>query len=85
MFVGYGLNDPDINLVLQFLHKSTTVSSPHYMITKTGTPKQLKEHWRKVFNVEVIEYGDEYEDLIPAMEYLSERVVSYRSAREVII
>ena len=79
VFLGYSLNDPDINLILQYLHKTATESSPHYLITKTGTPRQVKEHWKRVYNVEVIEYGEEYKDFIPALEYLADNVEIYRS------
>ena len=48
VFIGYSLSDPDINLVLQFLHKTATEISPHYLIAKTGISKHLKDHWRKV-------------------------------------
>lgn len=74
VFLGYSLSDPDINLILQFLHRTATDSSPHYLITKSGTPLQLKDHWKKVYNVEVVEYGDKHEDFFPAMEYLLEQV-----------
>lgn len=84
VFIGYSLSDPDINLVLQFLHKTATESSPHYLIMKTGTSKHLKDHWRKVYNVEVIEYGEEYDDLLPAMAFLADSVESYRRGRGVV-
>ena len=84
VFLGYGLSDPDINLILQFLHKTATELSPHYLLTKTGTPKQLKDHWKKAYNVEVLEYGDSYDDFVPAMKYLADRVEAFRDPTPIL-
>lgn len=57
VFLGYSLNDPDINLLLQFLHNTANSSCPHYMIDKKGNKPQLIKHWKDTYNVSLLEYG----------------------------
>ncbi len=81
LFLGYSLNDPDINLVLQMLHKTASESSPHYIALPRGIPEQKKQLWKKTYNVEIIEYGDSIEDFVPALESLYDDVQGYKDAR----
>ncbi|MDF2590156.1 MAG: Sir2-like protein [Herbinix sp.] len=81
VFLGYSLNDPDINLILQFLHNSANVNSPHYLVKEKGTPEQLKKHWKATYNVQIIEYGNSFIDFEPAIEELCELVEALRSDR----
>lgn len=81
LFLGYGLNDPDINLLLQFLHNTSNESCPHYLVCKTGNNKQIIKHWYETYNVSVLEYGDNYSDLEPALCELKDQVLELRISR----
>ena len=81
VFLGYGLSDPDINLILQYLHKSACEASPHYLVKEKGTAPQLIKHWKETYNVQIIEYGDSYADLEPAIEELANKVDAFRADR----
>ena len=41
VFIGYSLNDPDINLLLQFLHNTANSACPHYMIDNREISRSL--------------------------------------------
>lgn len=81
VFLGYSLNDPDINLLLQYLHKSASEASPHYLVIKNGTAPQLKKHWKETYNVQIIEYGDDYAQFEPAIMNLADKVEEFRVSR----
>ena len=81
VFFGYSLNDPDINLLLQFLHNTANSSCPHYMIDKKGNKPQLIKHWKDTYNVSLLEYGDDYSCLESSLEELRDLVVDLREER----
>ena len=81
VFFGYSLNDPGINLLLQFLHNTANSSCPHYMIDKKGNKPQLVKHWKDTYNVSLLEYGDDYSCLESSLEELRDLVVDLREER----
>ncbi|MBS5052521.1 MAG: SIR2 family protein [Clostridiales bacterium] len=81
VFLGYSLNDPDINLLLQFLHNTANSSCPHYMIDKKGNKPQLIKHWKDTYNVSLLEYGDDYSCLESSLEELRDLVFDLRAER----
>lgn len=81
VFLGYSLNDPDINLLLQFLHNTANSSCPHYMIDKRGNKPQLVKHWKDTYNVSLLEYGDDYSCLEKSLEELRDLVYNLREER----
>lgn len=81
VFLGYSLNDPDINLLLQFLHNTANSSCPHYMIDKKGNKPQLVKHWKDTYNVSLLEYGDDYSYLESSLEELRDLVFDLRAER----
>ena len=81
LFLGYSLNDPDINLILRQLKKTSNDFCPHYLVTKSGNVEAVKSYWRDVYNVSVLEYGNEYEKLGVALGDLRERVIALREQR----
>ena len=81
VFLGYSLNDPDINLLLEFLHNTANSSCPHYMIDKRGNKPQLVKHWKDTYNVSLLEYGDDYSCLEKSLEELRDLVYNLREER----
>jgi NAD-dependent SIR2 family protein deacetylase len=81
VFFGYSLNDPDINLLLQFLHNTANSACPHYMVDKSGNKPQLVKHWKDTYNVSLLEYGDDYSYLENSLEELRDRVFQLRADR----
>ena len=39
------------------------------------------KHWKETYNVQIIEYGDSYADLEPAIEELANKVDAFRADR----
>ncbi|WP_218230676.1 SIR2 family protein [Paenibacillus chitinolyticus] len=81
LFLGYGLNDPDINLVLQSFPNTSNSSSPHYIVIKEGTSKHVIKHWEKTYNVKCLEYGPHYDNFEENIEELKDLVASLRNER----
>jgi hypothetical protein len=81
LFLGYSLNDPDINLILENVANSTSPSTPHYIVVKEGVHEQIKEHWLKSYNMSCIEYGPNYSDLDDNILKLSTLVSNYRASK----
>ena len=81
VFLGYSLQDPDINLLLQFLHNTANTSCPHYLLSKSGNSPQLIKHWKNTYNVSLIEYGDSYDYFEKSLEELRDSVIQLREER----
>ncbi|WP_415839625.1 SIR2 family NAD-dependent protein deacylase [Paenibacillus tarimensis] len=81
LFLGYSLNDPDINLVLQSLSNTSSSASPHYILLKEGTSRHIIKHWEKTYNVRCLEYGPTYEDFGDNIEELEGAVAQLRMER----
>lgn len=83
LFLGYSLQDPDINLLLQSIRPCLGESSPHYLVCKHGTPAPLKKLWEEMYNIHLIEYGDTYDLLPNALELLKDSVLEMRANRNI--
>lgn len=79
VFLGYSLNDPDINLVLELVANSSSPASPHYVVLKQGIDEEIKRHWRDCYNIYALEFGPMYEDLEQNLLELQDKVASYRN------
>ncbi|MCI1042248.1 SIR2 family protein [Caballeronia zhejiangensis] len=80
VFIGCGLEDPDVMLLLEDVKILGSAERPHYAITRTGEQvAPIVSDWKATYNVRVLEYGPEYADLIPNFEALLEAVEKERS------
>lgn len=80
LFIGCGMNDPDISLLLENVYIRTSSSKPHYNITLEGVHESLKKDWKKSYNIETIEYGPSYDDLADELEVLYDLVEAYKNS-----
>lgn len=83
LFLGYSLNDPDINLVLETVGNSSSSSSPHYVVVKQGVDEEIKKFWRDCYNIYTLEYGPDYEDLEANISILHQKVWEYRAMKRI--
>ena len=81
LFLGYSLNDPDINLVLESLSNTSSPSRPHYLVTKQGISPEIKKYWLESYNIQCLEYGPNFANLHENIENLYETVRDYRLER----
>ncbi|GLU50545.1 SIR2 family protein [Dyadobacter frigoris] len=58
LFVGYSLNDPDIQLVLENVNITAPTPHPHYFITANNLHQIIKNYNTNTYNLEFIEYEE---------------------------
>ena len=78
VFLGYSLNDPDINLQLELTNRTKVESNPHYILMPKGVEAELQKQWKDCYNVNVFEYGDHHTDLEKYMHQLALEVDLYK-------
>lgn len=83
IFLGYGLSDPDINLVLHGLSNTSNSSTPHYISIKKGESSHIKNHWKDTYNISVLEYGPDFKDFNESIFDLRDLVQSLRIERNI--
>lgn len=78
LFLGYSINDPDINLVLQTIKNTSNTSCPHYVVMKEGNSKHKIRHWEETYNIRCLEYGPTYDKFNSNIEELRDLVIGLR-------
>lgn len=80
LFLGYGLGDPDIQLVLENVAIRASTACPHYAVTEAGQHLALKRATRLAFNVEFLEHAaGQLLEVEQALGDLVGKVTLYRS------
>jgi len=81
LFVGYSLNDPDIQLSLENATISAPSTNTHYFVTPSGIHPALKQAASRAYNLTYVEFpAGDYADLDQSMGDLVQRVLAYRAA-----
>lgn len=80
VFLGYSLNDPDINLILENVSNSTNSGCPHYVITSEAQ-EHMKRHWRESYNISCLEYGYDHNELLTNLQELQKIIEAERKCR----
>jgi hypothetical protein len=80
LFIGCGLNDPDIKLILEnhaFIHKW---SEPHYFVTAKSTiPASIIPAIERNLNIKMLEYTGGHTQLKPELDALVSAVTNERA------
>jgi hypothetical protein len=82
LFVGYGLADPDIALVLESAHISVPSRHSHYALVPQGRHPAIARAIKDTYNVTLLEYptpGGTHEAGLTALRELRDLVESHRS------
>ena len=82
LFIGYGLADPDISLVLESAQLSAPSRHPHYALMAAGRHEALIKAMRDTYNVKVLEYDapeNDHSQAVEALRELRDLVTSYRA------
>ncbi|MCE7521204.1 SIR2 family protein [Halomonas titanicae] len=84
LFIGCGYGDPDVNLILenQAFRALPGSIGPHYFVTSSQMPDDLKESLRRNRNLKTLNYDkidDNHSGLVHSIKVLLERVESARS------
>lgn len=84
LFVGYGLSDPDIQLVLENATIAARSSHPHYALVEDTIQPDVEAAARAAYNIQFIKYPtgrhDEAEGL---MQQLADEVIQFRTVNPV--
>ncbi len=64
VFVGCGLEDPDIMLLLEDVKITGRQSKPHYALVLKGRHEFLIKDWRATYNIHVMEYEPDHAALV---------------------
>lgn len=84
LFVGAGLNDPDIQLVLENASISAPSAHPHYALVPAGRHTSLVSVIKRTYNIQLLEYAaGQHEQAATAMEDLRDRVLQRRMDRNI--
>lgn len=82
LFVGYGLADPDISLVLESAQLSVPSRHPHYALMASGRHAAVTQSMRATYNVRILDYdapGGDHSQALEALRELRDLVNSYRA------
>jgi len=81
IFIGCGMTDPDLMLILERFAYTHTPLSPHYVVTSSRNDQELLEAWRKNYNVKPIIYSpkNHHKELAEGINQLVERVTEKRA------
>jgi hypothetical protein len=82
LFVGYSVNDPDIQLILEDVKVTTSGSYPHYALLSKFEHTSMRRVFLETYNISAIEYPDGNHGAVPAyLSILREKVEYFRSSR----
>lgn len=84
LFIGCGLNDPDIRLILEDHAFAFSDAWPHYFVMKKGTlPNAHISTIERNLNVKILLYPDDHSQLKPAVDELVTLVNQKRAEMQV--
>jgi hypothetical protein len=79
LFVGYSLDDPDIQLVLQAVGRPGTVPEVHFMLAPKPASASRIQVFKESFGVSVLSYTGGHARAPKAVKELAEQVLAVRS------
>ncbi|MES2818675.1 MAG: SIR2 family protein [Pseudomonadota bacterium] len=80
IFIGCGMDDPDVLLLLEEVRITANPKRPHYALLREGSHSGfVKSDLASSYNIKVLEYGPEHSDLISDLEALLELVEGKRA------
>lgn len=79
IFIGVGLDDPDILLLLEDVKITSSSTLSHYsLVLQNEYSKFAINDWKKTYNIRALEYAPEHSNLVQDLENLLERVEAQR-------
>lgn len=71
VFIGCGMEDPDVMLMLEDIALVGSGRRPHYVLIKQGEHDLfVVKDWSESYNIQALEYGPTHENLIDDLEIL---------------
>lgn len=82
IFIGCGLEDPDVLLMLEDVKITSSGNLPHYAVfLEDEVNKYALRDWEKAYNIQALTYGPTYADLKDNLANLLEKVEEYRATK----
>lgn len=82
IFIGCGMDDPDVLLLLEEVRITANPQRPHYALLKYGSHSNyLITDLSSAYNVKTLEYSPDHHDLISDLKYLQAQVDNIRALR----
>jgi len=79
LFIGCGLNDPDINLILENSNIAAKCSRSHYALMDARNHESIKKSMKSTYNLQILEYPKGRHDLLDEiLTSLLEQVLLHR-------
>ena len=80
IFIGCGMEDPDVLLLLEEVRTTANPNRPHYALLKAGSHSQyVKQDLTSAYNVRILEYGPEHADLLTDLQELQSQIDAIRA------
>lgn len=80
IFIGCGMNDPDVLLLLEEVRITANPTRPHYALLKEGSHTFYeKQDLISAYNVKCLEYGPTHNELIIDLQALQSEIDSIRA------
>lgn len=80
IFIGCGLDDPDVLLLLEDVKITASPNRPHYALLREGSHNEYaKDDLLSCYNVKALEYGPDHADLVNDLKAVLENVNALRS------
>jgi hypothetical protein len=80
LFIGYGMGDPDIQMILENIALKTPSACPHYVVTEAGVHPALMAAMQKSYNLQFLEHdAGQYVQIEKGLATLLPEVVKYRA------
>lgn len=80
IFIGCGMNDPDVLLLLEEVRITANPTRPHYALLKEGSHTFYeKQDLISAYNVKCLEYGPTHNELIIDLQVLQSEIDSIRA------
>jgi hypothetical protein len=79
LFLGYGLQDPDINMIMENVMGARGIAPAHYVLTPRSAARHRKDVLEFAYGVTPIEYkNDDHEDGLECLKALAQAVEDLR-------
>lgn len=80
IFIGCGMDDPDVLLLLEEVRITANPKRPHYALLREGSHSDfVKSDLASAYNIKALEYGPDHSDLVTDLETLFELVDGIRA------
>lgn len=83
ILIGCGINDPDVNLLLENANISARSSHPHYALVEDVRHAAIKQAYQETYNLRFLEYtAGQHHEVIEALKDLVAQVEDYRTTHD---